>query len=110
VLRKVRKMPSRVGKGHQGTGARSHRRGLLTTWVAGNGAKVYFDNLTNTARQDRPGRAARRARPGFRAIDGPPTRTRLYLGSFAPVARAPPSFAAGSLVAPALIQVTRVPC
>jgi hypothetical protein len=41
-----------LGKGHRSTGARFDRFGLVTTWIDGNGQKVYFDDLTYTARQD----------------------------------------------------------
>jgi hypothetical protein len=41
-----------LGKGHRAAGARLDRFGLVTTWIDGNGQKVYFDDLTYTARQD----------------------------------------------------------
>jgi hypothetical protein len=31
---------------------RLDRFGLVTTWIDGNGQKVYFDDLTYTARQE----------------------------------------------------------
>jgi hypothetical protein len=41
-----------LGKGHKAAGARFDRFGLVTTWIDGNGQKVYFDDLTYTASQD----------------------------------------------------------
>lgn len=40
-----------LGKGHKAAGARFDRFGLVTTWIDGNGQKVYFDDLSYTARQ-----------------------------------------------------------
>ena len=36
---------------HRAAGARLNRFGLVTTWVDGNGQRVYFDDLTYTCRQ-----------------------------------------------------------
>jgi hypothetical protein len=41
-----------LGRGHRSAGARFDRFGLVTTWIDGNGQKVYFDDLTYTARQE----------------------------------------------------------
>ena len=41
-----------LGKGHRAAGARFDRFGLVTTWIDGNGQKVYFDDLTYTASQE----------------------------------------------------------
>jgi hypothetical protein len=41
-----------LAKGHKATGARFDRFGLVTTWIDGNGQRVYFDDLTYTARQE----------------------------------------------------------
>ena len=40
-----------LGSGHQATGARFDRFGLVTTWIDGNGQQVYFDDLTYTCAQ-----------------------------------------------------------
>src|SRR5262249_20948995 len=40
-----------VPSAHVATGARFDRFGLVTTWVDGNGQRVYFDDLTYTCRQ-----------------------------------------------------------
>jgi hypothetical protein len=37
-----------LGAGHRKTGARFDRFGLVTTWIDGNGQRVYFDDLTYT--------------------------------------------------------------
>jgi hypothetical protein len=39
-------------KGDRAAGARFDRFGLVTTWVDGNGQRVYFDDLTYTCKQD----------------------------------------------------------
>ena len=39
------------GAGHRATGARFNRFGLVTTWIDGNGQRVYFDDLTYTCEQ-----------------------------------------------------------
>lgn len=41
-----------LGKGHRTAGARFDRFGLVTTWIDGNGQKVYFDDLSYTVRQE----------------------------------------------------------
>ncbi len=41
-----------LGQGHRAAGARFDRFGLVTTWIDGNGQKVYFDDLSYTARQE----------------------------------------------------------
>ncbi len=40
-----------LGAGHRATGARFDRFGLVTTWIDGNGQRVYFDDLTYTFEQ-----------------------------------------------------------
>ncbi|MBY0228663.1 MAG: hypothetical protein K2W96_05220, partial [Gemmataceae bacterium] len=37
-----------LGEGHKKAGARFDRFGLVTTWIDGNGQRVYFDDLTYT--------------------------------------------------------------
>lgn len=37
-----------LGAGHRAAGARFDRFGLVTTWIDGNGQRVYFDDLTYT--------------------------------------------------------------
>jgi hypothetical protein len=40
-----------LGEGHRKTGDRFDRFGLITTWIDGNGQRVYFDDLTYTWEQ-----------------------------------------------------------
>src|SRR5262249_4946454 len=40
-----------LGPGHRATGARFDRFGLVTTWIDGNGQRIYFDDLTYTCEQ-----------------------------------------------------------
>jgi hypothetical protein len=40
-----------LGEGHQKTGARFDRFGLVTTWIDGNAQRVFFDDLTYTCQQ-----------------------------------------------------------
>jgi hypothetical protein len=40
-----------LGRGDRAAGARFDRFGLVTTWVDGNGQRVYFDDLTYTCEQ-----------------------------------------------------------
>ncbi len=40
-----------LGAGHKAAGARFDRFGLVTTWIDGNGQRVYFDDLTYTTGQ-----------------------------------------------------------
>jgi hypothetical protein len=40
-----------LGDGHRSSGARLNRFGLVTTWIDGNGQRVYFDDLTYTCEQ-----------------------------------------------------------
>src|SRR5262245_61569300 len=40
-----------LGAGHRATGARFNRFGLITTWIDGNGQRVFFDDLTYTCEQ-----------------------------------------------------------
>jgi hypothetical protein len=40
-----------LGAGHRATGARFDRFGIVTTWIDGNGQRVYFDDLTYTCKQ-----------------------------------------------------------
>jgi hypothetical protein len=40
-----------LAPGHRAAGARFDRFGLVTTWVDGNGQRVYFDDLTYTCEQ-----------------------------------------------------------
>ena len=41
-----------LAKGHQATGDRFDRFGIVTTWVDGNSQTIYLDDLTYTYRQD----------------------------------------------------------
>src|SRR4029079_7365985 len=38
-----KKVTLELGVGHKATGARFDRFGLVTTWIDGNGQRVYFD-------------------------------------------------------------------
>ncbi len=40
-----------LGRGHKKAGARFDRFGLITTWIDGNGQRIYFDDLTYTCAQ-----------------------------------------------------------
>ena len=40
-----------LGRGHRGAPTRFNRFGIITTWVDGNGQRVFFDDLTYTASQ-----------------------------------------------------------
>src|SRR5207237_8584564 len=40
-----------LGDGHRATGTKFDRFGLVTTWINGNGQRVYFDDLTYTCGQ-----------------------------------------------------------
>jgi hypothetical protein len=40
-----------LGEGHQASGSRFDRFGLITTWVDGNSQTIYFDDLTYTWKQ-----------------------------------------------------------
>jgi hypothetical protein len=40
-----------LAAGHRKAGARFDRFGLITTWVDGNGQRIYFDDLTYTCEQ-----------------------------------------------------------
>ena len=40
-----------LAKGHREAPARFDRFGLITTWIDGNGQRVYFDDLTYTSSQ-----------------------------------------------------------
>ncbi len=46
-----KKVTLNLGDGHKTTGARFNRFGLITTWIDGNGQRVYFDDLTYTCEQ-----------------------------------------------------------
>ena len=41
-----------LGTSHKTTGARFNRFGIITTWIDGNGQRIYFDDLTYTSKQD----------------------------------------------------------
>jgi hypothetical protein len=41
-----------LGPGHKEIKARFDRFGLVTTWIDGNGQRIFFDDLTYTATQD----------------------------------------------------------
>jgi hypothetical protein len=47
-----RKVGLDLGAGHKATGARFDRFGIVTTWIDGNGQRVYFDDLTYTCKQE----------------------------------------------------------
>ncbi len=40
-----------LGAGHRKTGPQFNRFGLVTTWIDGNGQRIYFDDLTYTCEQ-----------------------------------------------------------
>jgi hypothetical protein len=40
-----------LAEGHRAAGVRFDRFGLITTWIDGNGQRVYFDDLTYTCEQ-----------------------------------------------------------
>ncbi len=39
-------------EGHRAAGAHFDRFGIITTWIDGNGQKIYFDDLTYTCKQE----------------------------------------------------------
>ncbi|MBX9580042.1 MAG: hypothetical protein K2X87_07000 [Gemmataceae bacterium] len=41
-----------LGAGHRAAGGRFDRFGLVTTWIDGNGQRIFFDDLTYTCDQD----------------------------------------------------------
>jgi hypothetical protein len=49
------KQPVRLNLGneHKAQGARFDRFGLITTWIDGNGQRIYFDDLAYTSEQEK---------------------------------------------------------